>query len=422
MCSRAASVGLFVALLAAGPAGAFEPAEIEAAAAVARVVEPDVRWLADDAFEGRGSGSPGAAVAAELLIDQLTAIGPGLDTLASGREAYHQRFDFSRSNLLAVVPGGARAEEYVIVGAHYDHFAPGGCAILVDPICNGATDNAAGVAAVLAIGRALRTLPEPPARSVVLALWDGEEIGLLGSKHFVANPLVPLADIAAYVNFDIQGSNLAPSLRQLSLAIGAESGGELLQSLTQDAIETVGLDTRPLSITFGQGRSDYLPIWSAMVPVVFFTDATNACYHTTQDDLDVVDFRKLAKQSEIAFRLVLALAEDVARPPLVGQVAVDTFEDLVVLSDLLTLLLADYDSVLPPYQPNLVQLEELARSRVAEGPEAFVQTDALSIALPVIDLATNGFPCDPLLLPEPAGGAALALAALGLAAVRARSR
>lgn len=408
-------------LLAAVPARAFEPEEIDAAAAVAREVEADVRWLADDDLEGRGSGAPGGEAAAELLIDQLMAIGSGLDPLAVGREAYRQRFDTVRSNLLAVIPGGARAHEYVVVGAHYDHFAPGGCqSIGPDEICNGATDNATGTAIVLAIGRALKALPEPPARSVVLALWDGEEMGLLGSAHFTQHPLLPLADVVTYVNFDIQGANLAPSLRDISLAIGAEGGGPLLESLTDAAIAAVDLDTRRLSVTFGQGRSDYLPFWLAMVPIVFFTDATNACYHTAKDDADVVDFGKLAKQAEIGFRLALALAESEERPPLTGQVALDTYDDLVVLSDILTRTLADLDAVLPPYQDTLLQLEELARTRVAAGPGAFGPLDALSLAVPAIDLTTNGLPCDAKLLPEPGGAASGVAAAGALAALAAR--
>jgi len=414
----AAFLGLL--LLAAAPAAAFEPSEIAEAAAVARVVEPDVRWLASDQLQGRGSGTAAGAQARELLIDQLVEIGPGLDALAPGRDAYLQLFDGVRANLLAVIPGGARADEIVLVGAHYDHLQPGQCANRGDPICNGATDNASGTAVVLAIGRALRALPAPPARTVVLALWDGEELGLLGSKYFVAHPPLPLGDVAAYVNFDIQGANLAPSVRDISFAIGAETGGALLTSLTRDAIDAVGLDTRLLSVTFGQGRSDYLPIWSSAIsiPIVFLSDATNACYHTSADDVDVVDFGKLARQSEIGFRLVLSLAESEQRPAIADFAAVDTYDDLLALSDLLTRTLADLDLVSPPYRSQLQSLEELARTRVAAGPEAFVQTEAVGIALGAIEVTTNGLTCDPLLLPEPAGAGLAALAALGLAARR----
>lgn len=409
-------------LFAATPAAGFTPEEVAAAAAVAHAVEADVEQLAADALEGRGSGTAGGAAARELLIDALEEIGPGLDETASGREAYQQHFDGVRTNLLALIPGGAKADEFVIVGAHYDHMPPGECRNLGDEICNGATDNAAGVAVVLAIGRALRALPAPPARSVVLALWDGEEIGLLGSNHFVANPLVPLADVVTYVNFDIQGSNLAPSVREMSFAIGAETGGPLLKALTQDAIDAVGLDTRPLSVVFGQLRSDYVAFHLNLVPIVFLTDATNACYHTSADELDVVDFGKLARQSEIGFRLVLGLAEDPQRPVLTPPAALTTFDDLVAVSDLLTRGLADIDHVFPAYQDDLVTLEAQARANVEAGPEELDEGETITIALGAIGITTNGFPCDPVLLPEPGGAALAALAALALAAGVRRAR
>ncbi len=419
-------VGLVVVVVASLAAvtssSAFGPEEIRAAAIVARDVDAAVRRLAADDLEGRGSGSTGAGLAEELLIDELEQIGPGLDVSRAGRNAYRQHFDVVRTNLLAVVPGGAHADEYVIVGAHYDHFEPFGCMGLGDSICNGATDNAAGVAVVLAIGRALRALPTPPARSVILALWDGEELGLLGSKYFVAHPLVPLADVVANVNFDIQGANLAPSARDVSFAVGAESGGEMLSALTQQAIEAVGLGTKPLSVTFGQGRSDYQPFWGKQVPVVFFTDATNACYHTSADEIDIVDFAKLSRQSEIGFRLVLALSESEARPLYEPLASLDTYEDLVVLSEFLTRLLADLDVVDPAYQGPLLSLEQVARARVLAGPDEFGPTNALTIAQGALTIATRGIPCDPLLLPEPDASPVASIAALALCAAIARRR
>ena len=419
---RAGLIALLAASLAARAAAGFEASEIAAASAVARAVGDDVRWLAADALEGRGSGTAGGALAEELLIDQLESIGPGLDDSRSGRDAYRQDFDAVRTNLLAVVPGGARADEFVVVGAHYDHFPPYGCVVLDDPICNGASDDAAGVAVVLAIGRALRALPAPPARSVVLALWDGEELGLLGSKYFVAHPLVPLADVAAYVNFDIQGADLAPSVRDVSFAVGTESGGELLTSLTQQAIDAVGLSTQRLSVNFGQGRSDYRPFWGRQVPIAFFSDATNACYHTTGDEIDVVNFRKLSRQAEIGFRLVVALAESEARPAYTPTPYLDSYDDLLVLSGFLTRALGDLDVIAPGYREDLVSLEALARQRVDAGPGAFSPTDALTIAQDALTIATQGLPCDAALLPEPGAGWAASAAISGLVALAARRR
>jgi Peptidase family M28 len=421
MKTRDVVVAFLALLLASTRAGAFEPAEVAAAASVARDVRADARRLAADDLEGRGSGTEAGARAEEILIDRLEQIGPGLGA-GVGRDAYRQDFDLVRTNLLAVVPGAEHAEEFVIVGAHYDHLALTGCTWLDDTICNGATDNAAGVAAVLAIGRALQALPTPPARSVVLALWDGEELGLLGSRHFVKNPLVPLEDVVAYVNFDIQGANLAPSARDTSFAIGTESGGALLSGMTEDAIAAVGLGTRRLSVNFGQARSDYQPFWANDVPVAFFTDATNACYHTSGDEASIVDLHKLSRQSEIGFRLVLALAESAARPTFQPLTQVDTFEDLAVLSGFLTGALADLDLVSPSYQDPLLALEEQARTEVEAGPGAFNQYDALGIAVGALEIATNGFPCDPLLLPEPDAGPVAAVAALVLALAAGRRR
>src|SRR5262249_2825984 len=106
--------------------------------------------------------------------------------------------------------------------------ASGACASARAPggdICNGATDNAAGSAIVLGVGLALKK--RPPRRSVVLALWDAEEDGLVGSLYYVNNPLVPLSKTVAYVNFDIQGSDLLPSLATTSFAVGPETGTTL---------------------------------------------------------------------------------------------------------------------------------------------------------------------------------------------------
>jgi Peptidase family M28 len=415
---RTWATGLFVLAVPMAAAGS-EP-HVDAAA-----LEADVRWLADDALDGRGSGAAGGLAARELLIDELVTIGPGLNEGAPERAAYVQPFDEVRANVLAVIPGalGPLQDEYVVIGAHYDHFPSDDChEVAGDSICNGATDDAAGVAVVLAIGRAIAAQPTPPSRSIVLAFWDGEERGLLGSNYFTDHPLVPLEDVVANVNFDIQGANLAPHVRDTSFAIGAESGGDVLTTIVADAIAAVGLGTKPLSVTFGQGRSDYHPFWSKSVPIVFFSDATNACYHTANDEIAIVDFGKLARQAEIGFRVVQALAESADRPSFVPLAALDTYDDLVVLSDFLTSALADLDVLYPSGQEDLLYYEELARTRVEAGPEAFSGTDALTIAQGAITIATTGLPCDPQLLPEPAASALGACALLALAATAARSR
>ena len=192
-----------------------------------------VTALASDELEGRDNDTPGSELAQELLIRRLRKAGRGLNPAGLKTEAYKQHFTFNGqtgTNLLAVIRGRELPNEYVIVGGHYDHLdtrsnAAGACSTGRPPggaVCNGATDNAAGAATVLAIGRALKK--HPPRRSVVLALWDAEEDGLTGSLYYVNFPLVPLAQTVAYVNFDILGSDLLPSLKTTTFAVSPETG------------------------------------------------------------------------------------------------------------------------------------------------------------------------------------------------------
>src|SRR5262245_54518399 len=257
MQSSRGALCFLVLLLAVHTAQALTPTEIEKGAKRAQNgLRGTTGRLASDRFAGRDNDTPASLDTQAFLIKRLRRLGAGLGA-GVGDAAYKQPFVQSGqtgTNLLAVIPGRDLPTEYVFVGAHYDHLdtrstPSGACSANGTPggeVCHGATDNAAGVAAVLAIGRAIRKLPTPPRRSVVLALWDSEEDGLLGSLYYTANPLVPLAQTKGYVNFDILGENLLPSLRETSFAIGAETGGSAFQAFVADGAATEGLDTKLL--------------------------------------------------------------------------------------------------------------------------------------------------------------------------------
>ncbi|MEY4580863.1 MAG: hypothetical protein RL701_5566, partial [Pseudomonadota bacterium] len=112
------------------------------------------------------------------------------------------------ANVVGVLPGSdpQAAPEHVIYTAHHDHLGIGKPDAKGDKIYNGALDNAAGVAQVLAIANAFKSLPKAPRRSVMFLLVAAEEQGLLGSKYFIDHPTVPHGKIAANVNFD--GGNI----------------------------------------------------------------------------------------------------------------------------------------------------------------------------------------------------------------------
>ena len=319
---RALLPGALVLLLAAAPAAAPTADEIGAGARRAgKGLKATLKKLASNRFAGRDNGSEGSLLAQALIVKKLMKIGDGLAP-GSGAAAYLQPFTrgiVTGTNVLAVIRGRELPDEYVVLGAHYDHFAPGGCKTTPsdpgDEICNGAMDNATGTALVLAVGKALAKLKEPPRRSVVLALWDAEEDGLQGSAYYVSDPLVPLEQTVAYVNLDIQGSVLTPSLRNRTIALGSETGGAALRTIVEEAVGAQTLDYAFFSYVFGQGRSDYANFGARPgVPIVFFGDDHRACYHTTGDEVREVDFRKLAQQSAVVFRTVVALAEADAPP------------------------------------------------------------------------------------------------------------
>ena len=385
---RRGSLCLLAALvlqaLGAGAARA-RPSDLERVAAKAdQGVRAIVKRLSGAPFGGRDNNTPESDRAQEFLIRKLKRLGAGIDATATGDDAFRQGFvqsDQIGTNLLALIRGRELPDEYVVVGAHYDHLdsrsvASGACSRNTPPggvVCPGATDNAAGVGAVLGIGRALRKLPQPPRRSVVLALWDAEEDGLAGSLHYVLHPLVPLDKTVAYVNFDIQGANLLPSLRRTSFAIGAETGGSALGAFVGEAVAVEALDALPVSYIFGQLRSDYANfVDRGRVPTVFFGDSTGGCYHTTGDTFEVVDTRKLAIQTRIGFRVTAALADTGSPPPFRGpSPAAASFIDALSISRVFTTAQVDLMLFPPADRMILEQIQRDLTSIVQAGPDAF---------------------------------------------------
>lgn len=357
--------------------------------------ENDVSALASNALQGRDNNTPGSVLAQDYLIGQLRQFAQGIGSARAGDDAFRQPIP-SGTNIVAMIPGGELKDEYVVVGAHYDHLGHA-CRTQnpSDTICNGATDNAAGVANVLAIGRSLAHAKKPPRRSVILALWDREEDGLLGSAYYVHHPLRPLAQTVAYVNYDIQGANLLPSLRRDTFAIGAETGGPDLQAIVARAGHRGGLHLDMVSSIFGEGRSDYVNFIGVGVPTVFFSDSTGPCYHTAQDDVGVVDFRKLHKQAGIGIELVRTILRD-GRIGFVGNTPLATYADAVTLAPVTDRGLRDLARFSPTQQAQLLKFHDDVHAIVAAGPAKFdanATNTLLSDAAVVVNLLNSG-PCD----------------------------
>lgn len=308
------------------PAEALSQALAAAATIDAGFLLDRISVLAHDEMDGRDNNSPGGLAARAWLAADLQTQG----LQPAGRDGFAQPFALG-SNLCARVPGHdpALAGEVVVLGAHYDHLgradvAGSQCqakAGASDVICNGAIDNAAGVAVVVALGRAL-SKHATLRRSLLICLFDAEEDGLLGSKHFVTvDPLAPLGDIVAMFSVDNVGSQIVPG-EPSSFATDAEFS-DALRAAVHAANDATGYTTWPVSSFFvgkkGGGRSDHLPFREAGVPVLFLGSGSSSVYHTTADEVAALDMTKLVGVARHAAVLVALVANADARPDFVAS-------------------------------------------------------------------------------------------------------
>jgi hypothetical protein len=326
-----------------------------------------VRFLADEG-DGRDNLSEGSRTVQDRLVEELDPIAEPVP----GADSFLHPFD-QGTNVLGFIEGTEAPSEVVVLGAHYDHLGHD-CQTDTpdDDVCDGAGDNAAGVAAVLEIGR--RLAADPPSRSVVLALWDAEEDDKLGSIAAVQSEAFALDSVVAYLNWDIQGVNLLPSLADTTFVIGAETGGPGLEEAVAAGTASTDLLPVDLSLLFGQGRSDHATFADAGVPTAFFSDATSACYHTSQDDMAHLDLGKLGREIDLGESVARSVA-GTARPTFVADTPTASFDDAESLLALVGRAEPDLDRY--PAEDQAVMEEFLAAldAMVDDGEAAFDDGD-----------------------------------------------
>jgi hypothetical protein len=243
----------------------------------------NVATLADDSFEGRLVGSRGGYAAGQYIVQHLQkyAAKPGGD----GGD-FFQPCDRGGRNILALLPGSdpQRRQEYIVVGAHYDHVGDGskGHALgAIGQIYNGADDNASGVSVLLETIEVLSKARADCRRSVLFAFWDGEEMGFVGSKDWTENPTVPLEAVKLDINLDMVGR-----LREGKLEVVGTRTGYNMRRLVSGAIE----DPLWLNYTWElKANSDHWPFLEHQIPVVMFHTGLHEDYHKPTDDADKIN-------------------------------------------------------------------------------------------------------------------------------------
>jgi len=169
-----------------------------------------VSYLASDNMMGRRNGSPEMKIAADWIAEKFREMGlkpvvPSVDYIQNYTFTSRQNLVNER-NVIGMLEGSdpSLKDEYIMLSAHFDHVGirrgskP-------DSIYNGADDNAAGIAAIIGIAKAIMESGRKPGRSIVFAAFSGEESGMRGSRNFVANSPIPLKKIYANLNFEMIG-------------------------------------------------------------------------------------------------------------------------------------------------------------------------------------------------------------------------
>lgn len=174
-------------------------------------------------------------------------------------------------------------DEYIVVGAHYDHLGMGGYGSgsrMPDTIAphNGADDNASGVSAVMELAGYFAGQKARPARSIIFVAFGAEESGLIGSGYFVANPPVAKEKIKMMLNFDMVGRLNSESK---SFSIGGTGSSKEAESILNEILKTS--DLKASFSKEGYGPSDHASFYSANIPVLYFNTGVHTDYHTPFD-------------------------------------------------------------------------------------------------------------------------------------------
>jgi hypothetical protein len=263
-----------------------------------------INTLASDALQGREGGSAGGHAAGAYLLQELRRHGftPAADGLIV------QEFPGGMRNVLATLPGSDPRcrDEVVIVCAHYDHVGfgtPRNSRGPIGYIHNGADDNASGVAGVLEVIEAIRSLPRAPRRTLLFAFWDGEEKGLLGSKHWVASPTWPLPQVKLVINADMIGRLRAEGVEL--------TGTRAARGLRQLVSEANSASTQlPLDFTWEmRADSDHHPFFAAGIPALMLHTGKHEDYHRPSDDADKLNYAGTQRLAQLMLRLALRSAE-----------------------------------------------------------------------------------------------------------------
>ncbi|GAC15432.1 M28 family peptidase [Aliiglaciecola lipolytica] len=253
----------------------------------------DFSYLASDETQGRKTGSSGSVLAQDYLVKRFSDI--GLQSFTKEKDyrlPFRYELTFSHVdgiNIAGYLKGQSKPDEFIVISAHYDHIGMRGSRIF-----NGADDNASGVSALLAIAQQVSQFGSE--HSVIFLATDAEEKGLYGSKAFVQNPPVELANIKYNLNLDMVSQNQGKN----RLYVSGARYHAAFKPVVETAIEQAGLclvnqhrrNQRGYAMAMGpdwRKASDHASFAEADIPYLFVGVSEHSYYHSEKDTVDKVD-------------------------------------------------------------------------------------------------------------------------------------
>ncbi len=281
-------------------------------------LERHCRFLASDALEGRGAGSRGGQAAAAYLVSELKQLQL---SPPPGQKEFRQPFGNQWANVVAAIPGRhpTLKNEWIIIGSHYDHVGYGTAENSNGPvgkIHNGADDNASGVSVLLELAALFGQEPWLHDRSLLIAFWDAEEVGLYGSKKWVEQPSVALPSVKFALNLDMVGR-----LRDDHVAVMGWRSAPGLRRWIVDANMDTSLKFQFEPVVTAD--SDHHSFYSARRPVLHFDTRKHEDYHRPSDDVEKLNLAGLERISRLTARLVL----HVANAPTLPEFRAEAFKE-----------------------------------------------------------------------------------------------
>ena len=317
------------------------------------VIKAQVGFLASDWTEGREVGKRGEFIAGDYIASmlQLYGVKPFGDKLSASQRSYFQNFTLLKTtltdeqmlqykpfqgspeefgkpyvsysipdanfinnnalttqvpvrNILGIIEG-KNPDQYIVLGAHYDHLG-----IWEEHIWTGADDNVSGTAGIMTIAKAIVETGVKPEKSIIIAFWTAEEVGLLGSKYFLDNLTYPLDRIKLNLNFDMISRYISDDEPKNVTMTYTDKYHPAFSDITAANLKNYCID---LIVDYQPsadppGGSDHRSFTAKGIPVMRFKPGHRDEYHTPDDKISTINWDIMEKIIKISFANIWNLA------------------------------------------------------------------------------------------------------------------